>query len=57
MYYLPFYPFPHLLFRFCIDRPSEIYPNTILPVKNGYTTLTKGLDIRIAFILLIVGGN
>jgi hypothetical protein len=39
MNYLPFYPFPHLLFRFCIDRRFEVYPKTTMPMKNGYTTL------------------
>ena len=38
MYYLPFYPFPYFLFRFCIDRRSMYQDNNLM--ANG--TLSKG---------------
>ena len=38
MNYLPFYPFPHLLFRFCIDRRSMYQGNNLM--ANG--SLPKG---------------
>jgi hypothetical protein len=45
MNYLPFYPFPHLLFRFCIDRRSMYQGNNLM--ANG--SLSKG------YVYLVVG--
>lgn len=32
MNYLPFYPFPHILFRFCIDRRSMYQGNNLMAI-------------------------